>query len=240
MILVLLRLKQIRLVLNGKEINLTADNTIIKSNNFNVNKNGDITCNNATCNNMNVENGRIKLSGWGNLYLVDNSEQIQTSVDPGEITLYNTPKNSIRINSEVGITVVAPEGESFIGGEEISTSKFTQTSLEERKKNFEKFQNNALDIIKNIDIYKYNLKSEKDTDKKHLGFVIGDNYNYSEEVTSIDNKGVDIYSFASLCCVAIQEQQKQLEQLQERDKQKDKIIADLIKRIEILEKGANK
>ena len=76
-------------------------------------------------------------------------------------------------------------------------------------------QNNALNIIRNIDIYKYNLKNEKDTDKKHIGFVIGDNYKYSKEVTSLDNTGVDTYSFVSLCCKAIQEQQKQIELLQE-------------------------
>ena len=80
-------------------------------------------------------------------------------------------------------------------------------------------QNNALEILKQIDIYKYNLKNEKDTDKKHMGFVIGDNYNYSKEVTSLDNKGVDNYSFTSLCCKAIQEQQEIIEQLQEKIKE---------------------
>lgn len=106
---------------------------------------------------------------------------------------------------------------------EIRTPKLTQTSLENQKKNFEKMKNNAIDIIKEIDIYKYNLKSEKDTDKKHIGFIIGDNYNYSKEVTSIDNKGVDNYSFTSLCCKAIQELVKRNEELE--------------KRIETLEKG---
>lgn len=88
-----------------------------------------------------------------------------------------------------------------------------QTSLEEKKKNFEKMKDNAIEIINGIDIYRYNLKTEKDTDKKHIGFVIGDNYNYSKEVTSLDNTGVDNYSFTSLCCKAIQEQQKQIEEL---------------------------
>ena len=50
------------------------------------------------------------------------------------------------------------------------------------------------------------MKSQEDKEKKHIGFVIGDNYNYSKEVTSIDNEGVDNYSFTSLCCKAIQEQ----------------------------------
>ena len=38
---------QIKSVLNGKEINLTSDNTVIKSTNFKVDKDGNMTCNNA-------------------------------------------------------------------------------------------------------------------------------------------------------------------------------------------------
>lgn len=97
----------------------------------------------------------------------------------------------------------------------ITTPTVTQTSLETHKKNFEKLEN-AVDIIKNIDIYKYHLKSQTDDEKKHIGFVIGDDYNYSKEVTSNNNTGVDMYSFVSICCKAIQEQQEQIENLQSR------------------------
>mgnify|MGYP004571555897 CR=1 FL=1 len=95
----------------------------------------------------------------------------------------------------------------------VTCFSLTQTSLEENKKNFEIY-NDALKEIKNIDIYKYNLKDEKAGSKKHLGFVIGDNFNYSKLVTSIDNRGVDNYSFTSLCLQAIKEQQEQIEALQ--------------------------
>lgn len=93
----------------------------------------------------------------------------------------------------------------------------TQTSEKKYKKDFEKL-NNALDIIKNIDIYKYHMKEENDTDKKHIGFVIGDKFNYSKEVTSKENDSVELYSYISVCCKAIQEQQEQIKQLQERIK----------------------
>ena len=94
----------------------------------------------------------------------------------------------------------------------IVTPTVTQTSKKESKKNFTKLTN-ALDIIKDIDIYKYNFIDDKDTDKKHIGFVIGDDFKYSPEVTSKDNDGVDTYSFVSVCCKAIQEQQEQIEEL---------------------------
>jgi len=99
----------------------------------------------------------------------------------------------------------------------ITTPTVTQTSKEEDKKNFEKLQN-GLDIIKNTDIYKYNLKTQKDGDKKHIGFVIGKDYKYSEEITSLNNDGVDIYSMIAVAYKAIQEQQKQIEELKKEIK----------------------
>ena len=87
--------------------------------------------------------------------------------------------------------------ETIIETSGIETPVLTQTSLEVKKEKILKSLFNALDIIKQIDIYKYNLKSEKDTDKKHIGFVIGDKYKYSKEVTNNDNTGVDDYSFIS-------------------------------------------
>lgn len=109
--------------------------------------------------------------------------------------------------------------ELYINGDVRSTGNITgatlaQTSLEEQKNNFEKL-NSGLDILKNIDIYKYNLKSENSDTKKHIGFVIGDKYNYSKEVTTKNNDGVDIYSFVAVCCKSIQEQQKEIELLKE-------------------------
>ena len=99
-------------------------------------------------------------------------------------------------------------------GDIYATGTITQSSLKDRKKNFEKLEN-ALDIIKNIDIYKYNLKTENDNDKKHIGFVIGNNFNYSKEITSKNDDGADTYSFVSVCCKAIQEQQEEIEKLKE-------------------------
>lgn len=110
-----------------------------------------------------------------------------------------------------------PNSFSQVSSTGIITPQIRQTSLEKQKKNFEKLEK-GLDIIKDIDIYKYNLKSETDDTKKHIGFIIGDKYKYSKEITSNENDGVDIYSFVSVCCKAIQEQQEQIEELKEEIK----------------------
>lgn len=127
-----------------------------------------------------------------------------------EINLYISDEaTQISLKKDNLLTLIQPDG--------IWTPVLTQTSKAEEKKNFEKLEN-GLDIIKATDIYKYNLKHEDDT-KKHIGFVIGDNYNYSKEITSKDNDGVDIYSMVSVCFKAIQEQQEQIEKLQTKLKE---------------------
>ncbi|MGM9881563.1 MAG: dockerin type I domain-containing protein [Bacilli bacterium] len=110
----------------------------------------------------------------------------------------------------------------------VSCSSLTQTSLENNKKNLEKFTN-ALEEVKKTDIYRYNLKSEKDERKKHLGFIIGDNYNYSHEITSLNDDGkeigVDNYSMTSLCLQAIKEQQIIIEKLESKIKELEEKIS---------------
>ena len=112
------------------------------------------------------------------------------------------------------------------------------------KKNIQKYTEKAIEVVKNTDIYKFNYKTEKDTNKKCVGFIIGEDYKYSKELTSTDENGKEIganlYSMISIAYKAIQEQQEQIEQLQLKDKQKDELIQSLIKRIETLEKEVNR
>ena len=63
MILVVLWLKPIKLALNGKEINLTSDDINIKSKNFNVDKDGNMSCNNADINGK-VTSKEGNIGGW--------------------------------------------------------------------------------------------------------------------------------------------------------------------------------
>ena len=205
-----------KISLAGKAINLTSDNTVIKSTNFNVDKNGNMTCSKAT-----ITGGSITLNGNSGARLIrvqeNNSNSTMAYIMPNLVAINN---NSDRVEigcgsyPSVDVFRVGVSG-TYITHTGITTPSVTQTSRESEKKNFEKFSN-ALEKLKQIDIYKYNLKSEDDETKKHIGFVIGDKYKYSEEVTSADNSGVDIYSFVSLCCQAIKEQQEEIENLKKR------------------------
>lgn len=193
-----------------------------------------MTCNNATMknvtmNNASIDGGKINLknipSNVQGYFTITSTNGDNFAVSGSRMWLNRgTGGSAIYFQggylNQAGIILTDKDGSTtYLYGNGIITPTLTQTSLERQKKNFEKLQDNALETIKGIDIYKYNLKNEKDTDKKHIGFVIGDNYNYSKEVTSLDNQGVDNYAFTSLCCKAIQEQQEQIEELKKEIKE---------------------
>lgn len=216
-----------KIALNGKNINLTSDNIRISSNNFNVDKNGNMTCTNAqvsgtiSSTNATITGGKISLIPTGGtdvLRVIRNNDTDTMAYMTDNVIGINNGDSHIECYcyDEPGIEVYK-EGDSGtrIRHTYVKTPEVIQTSLEEQKKNFEKFEN-GLDIIKNTDIYKYNLKSQKDGDKKHIGFVIGKNYKYSKEITSKNNDGVDTYSMISVAYKAIQEQQELIESLQKQ------------------------
>ena len=216
-------------IISGNTINLTSKNIAISSNNFNVTKNGNLTCTNAnitgkiTTSDATITGGNITMlggSGTPTIEIHDSRGNYIEMYPENFIMYYDYGGEMVGQYLQKGGYFVDNEttGESTkVWTDGIVTPRVTQTSLESQKKNFEKLEN-ALGIIKATDIYKYNLKSQKDGEKKHIGFVIGKNYKYSENVTSEKNDGVDIYSFVSVCCKAIQEQQEQIEQLKEEIK----------------------
>lgn len=150
-------------------------------------------------------------------------------ISVGTITYLDGEEGHIRITSNMdnketkiypgGVDFWSNGSHTYVGGDKIETPVLTQTSLESQKKNFEKLQN-GLDIVNNTEIYKYNLKSQNDEDKKHIGFVIGKDYKYSSDITAIDDKGkevgVDTYSMISVAYKAIQELTEKNEMLEKR------------------------
>ena len=195
-------------LLAGNSINLTSKNIIISSEFLNIDKKGNMIFKILGTEVFQVQNSKDSSK---RVYITDQGVVIDHSSGIDRISMVVSGDGE-------GMLHCSGNGTTWVKASGITTPILTQTSLAEQKKNFEKLQDNALETIKGIDIYKYNLKNEKDTDKKHIGFIIGDNYNYSKEVTSIDNQGVDNYSFTSLCCKAIQELTAKIEKLENKIK----------------------
>lgn len=102
---------------------------------------------------------------------------------------------------------------TYIKPHNITTPSLTQTSLESIKKNISLYNEDVLELIKNAEIYSYNLKSEKDTDKKHIGFVIGNKYKTPNQVIAQSGDGIDTYAMTSLLWKAVQELTEEIEKL---------------------------
>lgn len=209
----------IKFLLNGKEINLTGDDIIIKSNNFNVNKDGTMSCTNANIQgtikayNGNIGNFEINEDG----FLTITKDGIRMTLNSNGLIFMNG--NAIVGNFQVfnGNTTVnllrADGGNSALTVDDITARNYNNLSLERYKKNISKFECNAIEIIKKADIYTFNYKNEYDSYKKHIGVIIGKNYSTPKEIVANNKKSIDIYSFISLCCKAIQEQQEEIETL---------------------------
>ena len=222
--------------LEGKEINLTSDNISISSTNFNVDKNGNMTCENATImggkinlpiddNYPGITIGNPIIPGDGNTMWLDqnsltfnqnNNCIIDIDCLNKQIVIWEPSnlKTTFLHSGQISIYTSSSTVCTLITGDEIITPKLTQTSLESIKKNISKFTKNATDIINNSDIYEYNLKSDKDEDKKMIGFVIGDNYKTPSEVVSKDKNAIELYSAIGILWKAVQELSAKVEQLE--------------------------
>lgn len=202
----------------GKNFNLTSDNMTINSTNFSVDKDGKVIAKDIKITGGDIVLHSSKTISKINVIDVENNNcyfemaarrWYWKGLNDGLLTIWNTISTP-----QINLLSADGSAETNITAFNIQTPILNQTSLAKHKKNFEKYSG-ALEEIKKIDIYKYNLKSENDGDKKHLGFVIGEDYNYSKIITSQNNDGVDTYSMTSLCLQAIKEQQIKINELQE-------------------------
>ena len=255
-------------------INLTGNTVTIDSDNFQLDSEGNVNCNDAvmndaiiddaTINDANINDAtirnasiidgniilkstgetdpRINITDYSNTnYLAMSNNFISiyennktVSISPRQISLYYNSGSStydqplyirndgnnclIRLKDYANNTKAELTGHNIYVEGIVTATDYHYVSREELKENIEKFTK-GLDILKNIDIYSYNFKSEKKDDKKKkYGVVIGDKYNYAEEITNDDNSGVNLYSFISICCQSIKEQQEEIEQLKKEIK----------------------
>lgn len=215
----------------------------IKSNNFNVDSQGNMTCNNA-----NITGGEITISGGNErsskFKITSDNNHGQVSIYPYGMTIQgqnseavtfkllydftNQNRGVIMNSNNRGASLEVGNGDmsNFFYADGINNNvgvwgpiyanSFNNNSKEELKKNIKKLDNNILEEIKNSEIYEFNYKTEKDTDKKHIGFIIGEKYKTPEYVIAKDGKSIDTYSMESILWKAIQEQQEIIEQLEQK------------------------
>ena len=156
---------QIKSVLNGKEINLTGDNATIISNNFNVDKNGNLTCNNAKMKNSQIEGGNLKI--WGNTNL-DGARVFQdSSMDTSHMAYMVS--NVIGVNDGDNRAAMSPTainiGQSTMFPNYITTSGpvYAENISSDRrlKENIKDSTINATEVINNLKIRSFDWKKDK-------------------------------------------------------------------------------
>ena len=197
----------------GSEFNVKADNIKLEgyttiNGNFKIDEQGNMECKDSKMTSVNVDGGSIILNS-GSM-----TDEVLRVINPNDTHFAEMNAFWLRMGYD-GENKIVMQSQSGA----IKCVTLVQTSLEENKKNFEKFDN-ALEVINNTDIYKYNFKSEDDNQKKHIGFIIGENFKYSSEMTANDEEGkeigVDNYSMTSVCLQAIKEQQEQIDLLKKQ------------------------
>ena len=193
---------------------------ITNGNNFKVDASGNMTCNNATMSNATINGGTITINGGTqsspNFEIVGNTENVR--LYPNGIWIYSGSDGGdtgIIIERQNGstprISVGQANNPTVIYQNYIKCQSYQNYSLESIKKNISKYDDNALKTILNSDIYKYNLKTEKDADKKHIGFVIGNNYKTPKEVINNEGNAIDLYSCIGILWKAMQELSNKVE-----------------------------
>lgn len=154
-------------------------------------------------------NLEINTNNPKNFISIKSGNTLAVSIGVGGINTHLLSAESIICGVQTGLesfSGVAINGKTG----SVSAKSYNNISLESIKKNITKFDN-ALDIIKNSEIYEYNFKTEKDTDKRHVGFVIGEKYNTPAIVKSSDGKAIESYTMSAIEWRALQEIVKRLE-----------------------------
>lgn len=198
-----------KISLNGKDIDMTTENISISSENFNVDAQG-----NAIMNNARITGGEIYIDRKNHnenpaITIDETNAQYFVKMYGGKIIVANESNPTNYRYAKITGTEITLDGNVY-------ANQFINNSKESLKKNIEKYTNNALDIIKDSEIYMYNFKTEKNTEKKHIGFVIGDlggKYKTPKQVIAKDKNGIDTYDMTSILWKAVQEQQEQIEQM---------------------------
>lgn len=229
--------------LTGEDINITSNNfNVDKNGNLsctNANISGDITSDNAI-----ITGGMLHITTGSTAspdFIVGNSSMDGSWIIPkmiavhaganerASLTAHDNGGSMLEMNSLTNgcyarINLMNPGGRVDLGVENVYCSKnvhalsYLYDSKEEIKKDIKEYKKNAIDIIKNTDVYEFNYKNAPKK-KKTIGFVIGKNYKTADEIIGDENDGINSYSVMGLLWKAVQEQQEIIEQMQKEIKE---------------------
>lgn len=172
---------RIKFLLNGKEINLTGDNTVIKSNNFNVDKNGNMSCNNGNF------SGDVNINAGDTLTIKDSNNNKLTVVDAGGLSFFDSngiQSNTISrttIEDQEGIALKTSHGNSYVGIADRNSFKLAYYSDIDRTQIF-----CPLDMYKHIDMHSQTIKDIKDPTVQL--FINASEYYWGYPVIGYQNK----------------------------------------------------
>ncbi len=94
---------------------------------------------------------------------------------------------------------------------------WTTGSKAEWKEDIKEYEDGALNKVLDSTVYRYKLKKHgKDTDGRHIGFVIGSGYNVAPDLLDYQKSSIDMYSAIGIAYKAIQELNEQVQNLKER------------------------
>lgn len=241
-------------LLAGNTINLSSQNIVIASANFNVDKNG-----NATMNNVTINGGNIIIDNDSNSYasaaMKFKSSSTKSYMSSQALELYKNDLSrgiGIAIDGIQGVYQIlaySENGSAGIGFGEIwadgNVYAANISSDVRLKDNIQKSIVNALEKIKSIELKSFDWKKSR----KHIdiGFIaqelekIDKNFVLKKPIKDEEGKIIDYGYYVNELPIiatatkAIQEQQEEIEELKEKDKQKDILIQSLLERIERLE-----
>lgn len=270
----------------GNEINLTSKNITIKSDNFNVDENGNITCNNATMNNSNIVGGNLKM--WGSdaldgvrvfrdasqntkymAYMVsdcigvnkgdDSASMLPTSISIGLSTMFKDKilSPAVLINGE-GFAMYGMNQHKYRCNWTGSQLQFwvdetnVGTLSDKRlKTDIKEIDDDFIKAIKEIEMKQFKIANRNGL--VSFGILAQDlieifeKYNknpFDYEIVQETQYRTDddtIYytiNYEQFLILKAKAQEQEIKELQEKDKQKDEVIQDLLKRVQALEKGA--
>lgn len=213
------------------EINASADiiriNTgrfILRGQNCSINEQGIFSAvggkfsGNITGGTINIESSNSVIATF-----TDTLNKKSTKLDGSSIMIDDTELNSSGIRAIDGgynSVYYADAVEMHYGSSYTRITAIdgvTHSSKEEYKKNIEE-KTGCLKLVKNAKIYSYLFKEENNNSKKHIGLVIGNNYNNPEEVLNKAKDGIELYNMVGILWQAVRELTEKVEKLERNNK----------------------